>query len=485
MIGIELSPLTDSPSFFLRHCSSQANLAFLVMGYLLRQHRIRIAPTLSDPFTLRLEPSAFIAPAEILRFLAAMEDVCTHLSAGDAAALSLHLSVPAVPERLSDTREKSTNLNIYEMGRLEKCLPKQTTSPSKVAWLCHMVTADDLIHLDENFAEVSALGRERLLARLARRAEPIVLSSVDVRSVTGSVTRLYPIMVPFTSHWVKAEMETRRTLMARAMVQEGVDLAAQLGCSLVALGQYTSIVTRNGLSLRPRGLGLTTGNSYAVVLALEAVQRACDDLRIKAEAATLVVAGAAGNIGRTCAACLAPIFRQTILVGSPGGGSQLRLARLAEGIPRATLATDLAAVRQGHVVIAAMSAVDAPLRGEHLREGAIVCDLSVPAALPRRVLEERPDLFFLRGALVSLPGGEDLKIPGFPLPRGQTYGCMAEALLCGWEGVRDCSLIGALTHDRVNRVAEMASRHGLRLAGYNIQCPVGTATKGEFHDVSL
>ena len=59
-----------------------------VVGYLFNQHRIRVAPTLSDPQSLRLEPSMFITEQDIDHCLAALDDVCAKLRAHDAIGLT-------------------------------------------------------------------------------------------------------------------------------------------------------------------------------------------------------------------------------------------------------------------------------------------------------------------------------------------------------------------------------------------------------------
>ena len=65
-----------------------------------------------------------------------------------------------------------------------------------------------------------------------------------------------------------------------------------------------------------RSVGLTTGNSYTIALALEAIDRAAGERGLDSTAATLAVVGASGNIGQTCAELLAPRYGQTLLIGS-------------------------------------------------------------------------------------------------------------------------------------------------------------------------
>jgi predicted amino acid dehydrogenase len=73
------------------------------------------------------------------------------------------------------------------------------------------------------------------------------------------------------------------------------------------------------------------------------------------------------------------------------------------------------------------------------------------------------------GAIVALPHREQLGIPGFPLPIGFTYGCMAEGLLLGldrgtpsqWTGQQ---WTGRSSSRRVFEISEIAARHGFQFA---------------------
>ncbi|MCH7685316.1 MAG: hypothetical protein IH899_01310 [Planctomycetes bacterium] len=250
---------------------------------------------------------------------------------------------------------------------------------------------------------------------------------------------------------------------------------------MVSLGQYTSIVTHNGRSLASFDMGLTTGNSYAIALAIQAIQRAqtqrgCDPAEL-----VLAVAGAAGNIGRTCAEILAPHYRRTILLGNNTPESWARLQKYSERIPNAEITTELSAVDTADVVLAATNSVDMPLGPAHFAENAIVCDVSVPPSVRPDTGTIRPDLTIIKGGIVRLPYGEDLEIVGFPLPPGQTYGCMAEGILLGFEGVRDRTFTGSLTPNQVRRIEVIAKRHGFELADYKMSCVLGSERREELH----
>ena len=480
LAAVQFRPLSRSSSFVLRFLGAQQDLGYALTSHLLARHRLRVAPTLSDRFTLRLEPPALIGDAEIQRTLDALDEVCRLLANHDAMALTRHVGQG---ETRAASHAQSMRVDgqimVFDPARIE---PTPSSPPvAKVAWLCHMVDAGDLAALDPSFATMPQTEREQFLAHWVSRAAPVVMSRVAVRSALGPVVEFHPIMLPFTSRWVKSAIDARVLAPARALVQQGVDAAASLGCDLVSLGQYTSMVTVNGTRLESRGLGVTTGNSYAIALALQAVRRACRERGLETGDATLVVAGATGNIGRTCAEILAGQFRRVVLIGSAKAGSLARLKNLAAALPNTMVATDLAAAARGDVVVAAMNAVDAPLEDGHLAPEALVCDLSVPASVSPDVIARRPDLHVIKGGIAALPFHEDLRIAGFPRPAGQAFGCMAEAMLLGFEGIRDRVFTGHLTPDHVARVARMADRHGFTLAVPKTDCVLGTAPRDHRH----
>jgi predicted amino acid dehydrogenase len=388
--------------------------------------------------------------------------VCLCLSNHDAQALGSFLRErPLRPLAPIASRSDTRPFCLDEPRFIEK---HRRASPIRVAWLCHFVDSDDALTLDATLADMPIDRREGHLNRLAVFARPVMLNAVDIRSRLGKAVRLYPILLPVTSRWMKHWIDTRQLVVPQALVQQGVDAARALGCDTVSLGQYTSIVTLNGRSIAAGGLGVTTGNSYTVALAIEALERAHRGRGTDSTDLVLGVAGALGNIGRTCAQMLAHEYRQVILVGSNRPGSKARLQALARRFPRAEAATDLSALADADAVIIATSAVDRPLRPNHFAPGAVVCDLAIPKGTRPDLEELRPDLCLIKGGKVRLPFEEDLEIPGFPLPSGQTFGCMAEGILLGLEGGAGASFIGPVRPSQVRKIAAFAHRHGFELS---------------------
>src|SRR5262249_20637295 len=92
--------------------------------------------------------------------------------------------------------------------------------------------------------------------------------------------------------------------------------AEKLGARILGLGAYTSVVGDAGRTIADRlELPVTTGDSYTIMMAVEAVRRAAQVMDIPLETATAAVVGATGAIGSVCAEMLADDVANLILVG--------------------------------------------------------------------------------------------------------------------------------------------------------------------------
>ena len=97
----------------------------------------------------------------------------------------------------------------------------------------------------------------------------------------------------------------------------------------------------------------------------------------------------------------------------------------------------------------------------HLPDGpAVICDIALPGDVAPEVATERPDILLVEGGVVRLPRNRDFKIAGLPLPPGSAYACIAETLLMGLEDERGHGTYGPVTADRVNKMLQLAARHG-------------------------
>ena len=457
MLGIEFSSELPTSSRMLHVLGAEGMLGYVIAAYLFWEHRIRIAPTLSQPMTLRVEPSAFIHEQELSRFVEAVDNVCSLLERGDTATLTSFLGV----------EEK--------VGSFPK-QPADGTKPEgdkKVAWLFHLKTIEDVRHFDSSLASLDSGSCERLLRRFEYHPICAVLDPIKIRSQTGASVHFYPIFLPVTSARMKEAIDQNNLPPVKALIYHGIAKAKELGCRVVSLGQYTSIVTLNGYQARTQGIGVTTGNSLTVALSVKALLRMARERDIEIKRSTLAVVGASGNIGSICASLLAKEVDRLILVGSNKSNAGQRLARLAEEIRSQTsmngrleTTADLSRVREANLIISSVNTPYPVLDSDHLQPRAIVCDISVPASVDARVIELRPDVAVFQGGVVRLPQEELIDIPGFPLPRGHAFACMGEGLLLALEGIHDHFFTGPVSTEKVERIQAIAEKHGFDLKEY-------------------
>ena len=73
-----------------------------------------------------------------------------------------------------------------------------------------------------------------------------------------------------------------------------------------------------------------------------------------------------------------------------------------------SLFTDVAAgLKDADIIITVTSAVDAVILPEHIKPGAVVCDVARPRDVSVRVARERDDVLVIEGGVVQVPGDDE------------------------------------------------------------------------------
>lgn len=333
---------------------------------------------------------------------------------------------------------------------------------NQFAFLTHPLGMKDVVR----YAPKAQGKREPIVLKILEWMPPYDASTIrGVRSLLGQEILGNFVMVPL--------MPIQFINLARAEVVERVKKAALLGQSLgakiIGLGGYNSVVGRAGKDVaQALDVAVTSGNSYTVATALEGALAAAETLDVDLERSTVAVIGATGSIGSVCARFLAQRVNRLIL----SARSKLRLKTLAETIQKESRATlkiemDLGrALSEADVVITATSSGGSIIQAEHLKPGAIVCDVAVPHDVCREVQKLRPDVLVIEGGVVEVPGDVDFGLD-FGYPKGLALACMAETMVLTLEGRFENFSIGrGLDYDRVQEIATLAQRNGFRLAGF-------------------
>jgi predicted amino acid dehydrogenase len=191
--------------------------------------------------------------------------------------------------------------------------------------------------------------------------------------------------------------------------------------------------------------------------------------------ATVAVIGATGSIGATCAQILAREARRVVLIGrNPERLDATRQRLAATACSALDTCTDIAdGLRDADIVIAVSSARDAIVKPEHIKRGAVVCDVARPRDVSTAVASARDDVLVIEGGVVQVPGQMKCTKPGrddpfsFGFPPGMAYACMSETMALALEGRYESFTLGKdVSVEQVDTIGEICSRHGFRLAGY-------------------
>jgi fatty aldehyde-generating acyl-ACP reductase len=90
-------------------------------------------------------------------------------------------------------------------------------------------------------------------------------------------------------------------------------------------------------------------------------------------------------------------------------------ARCEKAGAEVLVAADRDTLYQADLVVTVTSAVDAIIQPQHLKPGAVVCDVARPRDVSKRVAEQRDDVLVFEGGLVEVPGPVDFHFNfGFP-----------------------------------------------------------------------
>ena len=295
---------------------------------------------------------------------------------------------------------------------------------------------------------------------------PVYISEIEgiTSESTGKQVKGWLIACPYTP---KRMLELPEATVYRKIIQTG-HLAERLGADLLGLGAYTSVVGDAGITVaRALEIPVTTGDSYTIAMAVEAVRQAAGVMGIPLESATAAVVGATGAIGKVCAELLAEDVGELYLIGRRAEAlDELRASLNGNARARLHTSTSMDVLRKAQLILTVTSALHEVIRPEYLQPGAVVCDVARPRDVSAMVAAARDDILVIDGGMVDVPGPVDFHF-NFGFPPGKAYACMAETMALTLEGrLEDYTLGKAITRAQVEDITAIAKKHGFRLSGF-------------------
>ncbi|MCC7441122.1 MAG: aminotransferase class III-fold pyridoxal phosphate-dependent enzyme [Bdellovibrionales bacterium] len=465
LLGVEFAAEEGLSSVLVRDMlASTGYLGYVFASYLLERHGIRVAATLSQGNTLRIEPSAFVPDEAVDACLKAFEELATLVHTRRFLALTAHLWPDA---SRSPALATSPLASLPAPSRIHG-----KTGLRKVTFLSHLIDSEHLCALDPLFGALSAADRTHFLEQVGPLVRPQIYYEQIVEGSNGERVQLQLMGIAIgSSFFEKCLRSGDRTALRK--VQEGVIRAMrEEGATHLGLGQYTSIVSDNGLLLSlDRQWNVTTGNSLTAGFALRSLEQALERRGRRLDDCRVGIVGVAGNICNTLAqlvadraSALTVVHRESLKVSPKfqrAVAEVVKNSRLSLDAIHAT--SDLADLNACDAVILGTNSSRQLLLPEHLKNGAVVLDISVPSNIHPSVFELRPDVDCFQGGYARMPLGQKLGSRFVPIAEGEIFACMAETLATALDGHQGRLSFGPLSKASVLDALAMADRVGIGL----------------------
>lgn len=522
MVGIEFAELDDVGSYDITYITDQKGFTALLAGYLLNVHKIRLAPFLNNPMTLRLQPPLTITYEEINRVIGVLQIVLDILEARDYAKLYRYLlGDNSLPENIFNYKLQSRTIKASKLDEGEEV-------KEKFAFIIHYPAPEDVIVNNPSFANFSREEIYDFMAWQCQTSEPgVVCHMPAVRSAKGIVGEGWLIGVPFGAREIM-NLPREQTV---GVIQKAVDLGRDLGARIVGLGALTSVVTRGGRSVLGRNVAITSGNSFTTLMGMEALFLGAEKMYIPIAKARGAVVGATGSIGRACALILSEKLANITLFGNPDHptssknrlnslindlyvyAARRRKMGLKEGlalwldglinnleadnahkaielmnnlldekaishllvndacqylgtVPLITTSLDIPnTLPKCNLIVATSNSPEYLIYPEYLSAGSVVCDVARPADVSPEVYDLRDDVLILEGGLVKYP--DDIAFgPNLGYRDGVNLACLSETVLLALEGeYKDYSIGSKLPLETIEYLRKLGKKHGFSLAG--------------------
>jgi fatty aldehyde-generating acyl-ACP reductase len=295
---------------------------------------------------------------------------------------------------------------------------------------------------------------------------PVYISEIEgiTSQSTGKVIKGWFIACPYTP---RRMVQLPEHTVYRKIIQTG-RVAEKLGANILGLGAFTSVVGDAGVTIaKALDVPVTTGDSYTVAMAVQAIRDAARVMDIKIEDATVAVVGATGAIGRVCAELIAGEAARTLLVARDEKKLEVLRDRLkVRARSELLISTKMEVLKDAQLILTVTSAIHDVIRPEHLQAGSVVCDVARPRDVSAMVAAARDDILVIDGGMVDVPGPVDFHF-NFGFPEGKAYACMAETIALALEGRFEDYTVGKeITIERVQEITAISERHGFRMSGF-------------------
>lgn len=303
-----------------------------------------------------------------------------------------------------------------------------------------------------------------LVTSVLKYLPPVTLGKIrGLRSSNG--TRQDGIIISLT---VTADQILNNKEYAVKKIVKAFAHAKKYGVEIVGLGSLTSPIVGGGAAIVGKhNMYVTNGNALTAAMTIAGIREVSKIKNLNLSRSTIAVIGATGSVGQAVSRILVrdEHIAKLILVGkTPKHLNELqeKIDEIKNG-SEIIITASMDDIKTADLVIVATSASGAIVQKDHLKQGAIVYDVTQPQNVPRSIREERPDVLVIDGAIVELPPETGYRFD-LGIPKGTAFACMAETMIIAAEDLLSDFSIGHVELEQVDYVVKKATHHEFKLA---------------------
>lgn len=237
---------------------------------------------------------------------------------------------------------------------------------------------------------------------------------------------------------------------------KAIEIAKEMGAEVVGLGEFIASVTQGGKDLigKVNGVTIINGKALTAGSTFRAVEEISEIKEIDLSKEKLAVVGAAGSVGRGASSLFAEKNIPLILIDKEQKIQGLK--NFFSSFNNIVINSQISLIKEAKIVVVATSSVEEIIKPAHLKEGAIIYDITQPRNTYPEILKQRKDITIIDGGIIDTPT-IDYGV-NIGLKKHQAYACLAETMICALEGINE-NHIGYANPETAKKILNLMEKY--------------------------
>lgn len=283
--------------------------------------------------------------------------------------------------------------------------------------------------------KIISRGTAKLIIRLFPSFK--LLSIKGINSKTGKSIDIHLVICPLLpEHMVSL---SKKIILRK--IYNAIHIAKNEGARVIELSSFISLMENDWENIsRKIGINLTTGENFLAGAVLKQLEAATKQMGLCLKESTIGVISLSNPIGSLCAKLLSQVTSKILFSGAENEVmSECKIWLRNNSIVEVAYIEDVKDIcKHADVILVTTSSLTTHIDSQHLKSGAILCDIGIPPLIAKNVSLNRKDVLAFDGRLIELPHSNvienELWKRLFPKKGLLIFSRLAESLVLGFEG---------------------------------------------------